>query len=181
MGSMPRANAPANRWIALLGRGEATADGIQDYCRYLARSIDRQGVKLTLVRVDWDGKGWWAALRDLRKESKAWPGQWVLLQFTALAWSRRGFPLGVLAVLAVLRSRRARCAVVFHEPYSSRAARWFDQARGRFQEWIIRKIYKKVEKSIFPEPLSRIPWLTEGKQNARFIPIGANVPNRAIW
>src|ERR1700746_1212382 len=85
MGSMPRANAPANRWIALLGRGEATADGIQDYCRYLARSIDRQGVKLALVRVDWDGKGWWAALRDLRKESKAWPGQWVLLQFSALA------------------------------------------------------------------------------------------------
>ena len=176
MGSMPRANAPANRWIALLGRGEATADGIQDYCRYLAHSIDRQGVKLALVRVDWDGKGWWAALRDLRKESKAWPGQWVLLQFTALAWSRRGFPLGVLAVLAVLRSRRARCAVVFHEPYSPRAAGWFDQARGRFQEWIIRKIYKKVEKSIFPEPLSRIPWLTEGEQNARFIPIGANVP-----
>ena len=176
MGSMPRANVPAKRWIALLGRGEASADGIQDYCRYLACSLDRQGVKLTPVRVDWAEKGWWAALRDLWRESKAWPGQWILLQFTALGWSRRGFPLGALAVLAVLRTRRARCAVVFHEPYSPRAASWFDQARGRFQEWIIRKIYKKVEKSIFPEPLSRIPWLTEGGQNARFIPIGANIP-----
>src|SRR5580692_13142586 len=150
MGSMQRESASARTWVALLGHGEETADGVQDYCEQLARALAPKGVDLKLVRVDWATKGWWFALRQLRRESKAWRGRWVLLQFTALAWSRRGFPLGVLAVLAVLRSRRARCAVVFHEPYSPRAARWFDQARGRFQEWIIRKIYKKVEKSIFP-------------------------------
>jgi glycosyltransferase involved in cell wall biosynthesis len=175
---MTSANAPSNNWIALLGRGESPADGIQDYCEFLARALERQGVELKLVRVDWASKGWWAALRDLRRECKAWQGQWIFLQFTALAWSHRGFPLGALAVLAVVRRRGARCAVVFHEPYSPRATRWLDRARGKFQEWIIRKIYNNVSKNIFPEPLPRIHWLPCGEPKARFIPIGANIPER---
>ena len=46
-------NAPSNNWIALLGRGESPADGVQDYCEYLARALELQGVELKLVRVDW--------------------------------------------------------------------------------------------------------------------------------
>ena len=176
---MLKANAASARtWIALLGRGEATADGVQDYCEYLARALARRGVELKLVRVDWASKGWWAALRELQRECKTWQGQWILLQFTALAWSRRGFPLGVLAVLTIVRRAGARCAVVFHEPYSPPAASWLDRARGRFQEWIIRKIYNNVTKSVFPEPLSKISWLPRGDRRARFIPIGANIPER---
>lgn len=175
---MPRAHAPARNWIALLGHGDATADGIQDYCEYLARALERQGVGLDLVRVDWAGKGWWSALQELRRQSKAWQGQWILLQFTALAWSRRGFPLGALAVLAVVRRGGARCAVVFHEPYSPQAVTWRDHARCAFQEWIIRKIYNSVTKNIFPEPLARIRWLARPEAKARFIPIGANIPER---
>jgi glycosyltransferase involved in cell wall biosynthesis len=179
IGSMPRVNAASARtWIALLGRGDATADGVQDYCEYLARALERQGVELNLVRVDWAGKGWWAALRDLRRECEAWEAQWILLQFTALAWSRRGFPFGVLAVLAVVRRGGARCAVVFHEPYSPEPATWFDHARCAFQGWIIRKIYRSVEKSVFPETLQRISWLPHSAPRARFIPIGANIPER---
>jgi glycosyltransferase involved in cell wall biosynthesis len=175
---MPRVNASASTWIALVGRGEATADGIQDYCKYLARALERQGVELKLVRVEWAARGWWSALRDLWRESKAWRGQWILLQFTTLAWSRRGFPLGALAVLAVVRRNGARCAVVFHEPFRSEVTSWFDRARGSIQEWIIRKIYNSIGKSIFPEPLSRIRWLPSGATKARFIPIGANIPER---
>jgi len=176
---MPRANAASARtWIALLGRGEAIADGVQDYCGYLAGALERQGVELKLVRVDWAGKGWWAALRELQRECKAWQGQWILLQFTALAWSRRGFPLGVLAVLAIVRRGGARCAVVFHEPYSPPAANWLGRARRRCQGWIIRNIYNNVAKNVFPEPLPKINWLPRGAPRARFIPIGANIPER---
>jgi len=112
MGSMPRVHGPARNWIALLGRGEAIADGVQDYCKQLAGALEQHGVELNLVRVDWAGKGWWSALRELRRECKAWRGQWILLQFTALAWSRHGIPLGALAVLAIVRRSGARCAVV---------------------------------------------------------------------
>ena len=178
MGSMPRANASAKTWIALLGRGEATADGVQDYCDYLARALEQHGVTLRLVRVDWSRKGWWPALRELRRECRAWRGQWVLLQFTALAWSRRGFPIGALAVLAVVRRAGARCAVIFHEPFRPDADGWFGHARGMFQEWIIRRIYHGVSRNIFPEPLLRIGWLPRTPFKARFIPIGANVPER---
>ena len=51
MGSMPRAHGPVRNWIALLGRGEADADGVQDYCEYLARALEQHGVVLRLVRV----------------------------------------------------------------------------------------------------------------------------------
>jgi glycosyltransferase involved in cell wall biosynthesis len=172
------ANALSSNWIALLGRGESPADGIQDYCEFLARALKHQGVEMKLVSVDWAHKGWFAALHELRRNSEGWEGNWILLQFTALAWSRHGFPLGALAVLAVVRRRGARCAVVFHEPYSPSATRWLDRARGKFQEWIIRKIYNNVSKNIFPEPLSRIRWLPCDEPKARFIPIGANIPER---
>ena len=175
---MPRAHESPRTWIALLGRGEETADGVQDYCEYLARALERRGIGLKVVRVDWVRKGWWSALRELRRECKAWRGQWILLQFTALAWSRRGFPLGALAVLAVVRLAGARCAVVFHEPFSPEAASWLDRARCWFQESIIRTLYNCVAKNIFPEPLPRIRWLPHNAPNARFIPIGANIPER---
>jgi glycosyltransferase involved in cell wall biosynthesis len=178
MGSMPRAHRPFRKWIALLGRGEANADGVQDYCEYLARALEQHGVGLRLVRVDWARKGWWSALRELRRECKAWQGQWILLQFTALAWSRHGIPLGALAVLAIVRRSGARCAVVYHEPFSPEATNWVDQVRYTFQEWTIRKIYGSAMKNIFPEPLPRIKWLRQGESKAQFIPIGANIPER---
>jgi glycosyltransferase involved in cell wall biosynthesis len=178
MGSMQRESASARTWVALLGHGEETADGVHDYCEQLARALAPKGVELTLVRVDWAKKGWWFALQELRRESKAWQGRWILLQFTALAWSRRGFPLGVLAVLAVVRYGGARCAVVFHEPYAPAANGWFDRARFAFQEWVIRNIYNTVAKNIFLETLSRIRWLPRDPRKAKFIPIGANIPQR---
>lgn len=176
MGSMPRAHGPARNWIALLGRGEAVADGIQDYCKQLAGALEQHGVELKLVRVDWAGKGWWSALRELRRECKAWRGQWIVLQFTALAWSRHGIPLGALAVLAIVRRSGARCAVVYHEPFSPEATSWLDHARYTFQEWTIRRIYDAAMNNVFPEPLPRIRWLQRNASKARFIPIGANIP-----
>jgi glycosyltransferase involved in cell wall biosynthesis len=178
MGSMPRVHGPARNWIALLGRGEPVADGVQDYCEHLAHALEPQGVGLKLVRVDWAGKGWWAALRELRRECNAWQGKWILLQFTALAWSRHGIPLGALAVLAIVRRSGARCAVVFHEPFSPQATSWLDHMRYTFQEWTIRKIYDTAMKNVFPEPLPRIRWLRQTASKAQFIPIGANIPER---
>lgn len=153
-------------------------DGVRDYCEFLGRALERHGINWQVVPVDWKRKGWFGALRELRSESRDYRGKWIVLQYTAFAWSRRGFPIGALAVLSILRRRGARCAVVFHEPFRQGGSRWLDRLRGACQDWVIRRLHRGAAKSIFPEPLERIAWLPRGESKAAFIPIGANIPER---
>jgi hypothetical protein len=80
----------------LLGLRDYPTDGIEDYCLWLRQALARWGVALQLVRVPWAEKGWFYALRWLWQEARAWQEQWVLVQYTALSWSRRGFPIGFM-------------------------------------------------------------------------------------
>lgn len=165
-----------NRIIALLGRKDLPVDGVEDYCRCLAEALARRQVSLELVHVDWDQLGWLAALRKLWRQAAGWRGSWVVLQYTALAWSRRGFPLGAVIVLWVLRRHGARAAIVFHEPFRQGGGRSIDKIRGCCQDWVIRRLYAGTSKCIFPDPLQKISWLPSGSEKAFFIPIGANLP-----
>jgi len=166
-------------WIALLGRRDAPTDGVEDYCTFLGRALAQRGLKLDLARVDCLERGWLLALWRLRRESAAWHGTWVLVQYTGMAWSRRGFPFGALAVLAILRGRGARVAVVFHEPDRQAGSGLLQRIRGACQDWVIRKLYRGAAKSIFTVPLEAIAWLPKMQGNAAFIPIGANIPEKA--
>lgn len=166
------------KWIALLGRQDMPTDGIADYCLFLAKGLARQGIELEQVRVPWAEIGWIGALRRLRRESTGWRGQWVLLQYTALSWSRRGFPFGAVAVLSILRRRGVRCAIMFHEPgrQTESSARWINQIRGTCQDWVIHALYRYSDKAIFADPLGSIEWLPKNETKAAYIPIGANIP-----
>jgi glycosyltransferase involved in cell wall biosynthesis len=164
--------------IALLGRRDSPTDGVQDYCVSLGRALNRRGVEMTIARVDWLNEGWLGALWSLWQSSKAWCGPWVLLQYTGLAWSRRGFSFGAVAVLLILRLRGVRCGIVFHEPHRSRGGRWLDLIRGSCQTWVLRRIYGLASIAIFPDPLETIDWLPRRDSKATFIPIGANIPER---
>jgi len=164
------------RLVLLLGKRDTPTDGVQDYCEYLAQALQRRGIQTEIARVEWHSEGWLPALRKLRAQSSGWVGAWVVLQYTALSWSRHGFPLGTLAVLQNLRRNRLRCAAVFHESRRQGAARRAGQARGVFQDWIIRQIYNGIELAIFADPLNTIDWLPNSDNRAVFIPIGANLP-----
>jgi hypothetical protein len=164
--------------IALLGTRDSPTDGVQDYCEFLSRALDRRDVAMAIVRVDWKKKGWLSSLRELWNSSKAWGGNWVVLQYTALGWSRRGFPFGVVAVLAILRCRGVRCGVLFHEPHQTGGVGWLGWIRGTCQAWVIRMSYALASKAIFADPLEMIRWLPEDDSKGTFIPIGANVPAR---
>jgi glycosyltransferase involved in cell wall biosynthesis len=170
--------AQPTTWLALLGRRDSPVDGVEDYCTYLGMGLARIGIDLGQARVNWADDGWLPALRQLWRESIAWRGSWVLLQYTALGWSRRGFPLGIVAVSAILRRRGARCAVVLHEPYRQKrdGRRWIDRLRGACQDWVVRSLHARAEKSIFADPLEKIDWLPKNDPKAAFIPIGANIP-----
>ena len=166
-------------WVALLGRKDEPTDGVEDYCTFLGRALADCGVELRPVRVRWLKQGWLGALRELWRDAAGCRGRWVLLQYTALSWSRRGFPLGALAVLTVLRRRGVRCAVVFHEPWSQgQTPGWRGRVRGACQDWVIRRLYRRATKAIFTNPLDNIPWLPKDDAKSAFIPIGANIPER---
>jgi glycosyltransferase involved in cell wall biosynthesis len=134
----------------------------------------QDGWALEIVRVPWPQLGWRAALQWLVRESESWRGRWVLVQYTALAWSRRGFPLGLLYVLWILRRHGARCVMIFHDtPYPGN--RWIDHVRRTFQTRIMRAAYNWSDYSVLTFDLDKVAWLPPSHPKAVFIPVGANV------
>ncbi len=176
MESTPRANDAAKRWIGLLGRGESPTDGVEDYCSFLDAALRRQSVGLRSVRVKWAEKGWRDALRDVRKKAEEHPGCWFLVQYTALSWSRRGFPLRVPELIRFLKNHGARCAVVFHDGGPYGAKRMIDRLRRTLQLYVMRRALRLADLCVVTIPLEKALWIPKGSQNVVFIPVGANLP-----
>jgi len=165
--------------IALLGRKERPTDGVADYCTFLSAALSNHGINMETVHVEWDQHGWGGALSDLRRRRANWRNSWVVLHYTAMAWSRRGFPVRFLHVLANVRRSGSRCAVVFHEAVRQPGgARLRDEARGACQDWVIRRAFRAADKAIFTVPVGNIPWAPRNSTKALYIPIGANIPER---
>lgn len=164
------------RIIALLGKRDAPTDAVEEYCRYLGEALQAEDYELIIERVAWDARGWASALRELRRRSSGWSGAWVLVQYTALAWSARGFPLRFLRVLKALKSAGVRLAVVYHdvEPYSG--TRVIDRLRRGAQLRTMRGALALSNVAILTVPAKKLSWI--GNQSAKkvFIPVGANLP-----
>jgi len=80
--------------------------------------------------------------------------------------------------MAILRFRRVRCAVMFHEPYSWEVppTDLLDRFRAACQDLVIRMLYLSASKAIFADPLETVSWLPNRHAKAVFIPIGGNIP-----
>jgi glycosyltransferase involved in cell wall biosynthesis len=183
----PNGQESPKEFIALLGRRDEPTDGVRDYCGWLGRALEERGSSLVEAEVAWAKLGWGRALAELWRQASAWRGRWVLVQYTALGWSSRGFPLGVLAALRVLRRRGARIAIVFHSaepqaPYregtGQAARRSIDRLRRACQCWVMRRASRQAARIILPVPPERTSWLggRGDRAKAAFIPIGANIP-----
>src|SRR3974390_1802528 len=105
--------------FALLGRKDEPTDAVEEYCRYLSGALKAHDIQLDIRRVPWELHGWSASFEALRLMATQWRGRWVLVQYTALAWSARGFPHKALRVFDILKNAGARTGVVFHDvqPY----------------------------------------------------------------
>jgi glycosyltransferase involved in cell wall biosynthesis len=180
MESMPKTNDPAKQLVFLLGKRDGPTDGVRDYCEYLAAALGRRGYLTEIQHVDGVSKGWLSELWKFWSSGREWRGQWIVLQYTALAWSRRGFPFGSLVTLAIAKRRGARCAVVFHEPFGTSGPRTIDRVRCECQNWVVRRLHKIADRSIFPDPLETVKWLPRGDKKTIFIPIGANIPEETV-
>jgi glycosyltransferase involved in cell wall biosynthesis len=162
--------------VTLLGKRDRPTDAVEDYCRLLGAEFERRGIASALVRVGWDEAGWLRGLRELWRAAAAWRGDWVLVQYTALMWSRRGFSLPFIAVLAVLRLRKVRVALVFHDAASYAGKRLVDRARRTCQIAVMKSAYWLAHISIVTVPVREISWLAPRAARAAFIPVGSNVP-----
>jgi glycosyltransferase involved in cell wall biosynthesis len=162
--------------IALLGRQDQPTDGVRDYCAQLQEAFARRGERLAGAEMRWDTQGWLRAAGKIWKESRAWRGRWVLLQYTALMWSRRGFPAGALAVLWILRLRGARLCVVFHDVRNDLTHGWKQRLRVPCQYWTMRKAFRWAACAVLTVPAKQVPWLPRNSERAVFVPVGANLP-----
>jgi len=154
--------------IALLGRKDEPTDAVEEYCRYLGDALQVHEFQMQIRRVPWELHGWRQALRALHLQSAAWRDTWVLVQYTALAWSARGFPLKFPRVLRILKSAGVRVAVVFHdvEPFSS--PRPIDRLRHRVQSRTMRRALELADLAIFTVPLFKLSWLPFVPTNAAY-------------
>jgi glycosyltransferase involved in cell wall biosynthesis len=162
--------------IALLGRRDAPTDAVEEYCRYLGEAMRAHDFSLELVRVSWLEDGWPGAMRELEREAGAWRGCWVLVQYTALAWSERGFPLRFLRVLRILRQAGAQVAMVYHDVLPYQGSRTIDKLRRRAQIHAMNEALRSCDLGVFTVALSKIPWIGKKHRRAVFIPVGANLP-----
>lgn len=169
------------RCLALLGRQDQPTDAVEEYCVHLGDALRAHDVALETARVPWPERGWPTALEELEERAKAWSGAWVLVQYTALAWSERGFPLRFLRVLRVLRRAGARVGMVYHDASPFAGARTIDKLRRRAQIHVMNEALSTSELSVFTVPTSKVAWIAEKKARTTFIPVGANVrePHRA--
>jgi glycosyltransferase involved in cell wall biosynthesis len=162
--------------IALLGRKDEPTDAVEEYCCYLAAALQAHDIQLEIRRVPWEIYGWPEALHALRLHATRWRNTWVLVQYTALAWSARGFPQKVLPALDVLKAAGARVGIVFHdvEPYPG--TRLIDSIRHFFQVRTMRRALALVDLAIFTVPPEKLSWLPGALPRIAFIPVGPNLP-----
>ncbi len=168
--------------IALLGNCDSPVDALDDYVSAMVSALRAHDVTLRPYRVEWS-RFRLAALVPLWSAARAWRGQLVLVQYTALQWSRRGFPVLLLAVLFVLRTRGARIGAVFHDPgpapvrrETHMVKRLVDHVRRVVQVRVMRALEHQSMLSVFTIPTQRVLWLNEETPRQLFLPAGSNVP-----
>jgi glycosyltransferase involved in cell wall biosynthesis len=104
------------------------------------------------------------------------------VQYSHLAWSRRGFPLGALAIAATVRLGRTKLAVTLHDPLPFAGIRARDRIRTFVQLVVMRGLVLLAHRTFVTIDPSVVSW-ADGRIRAAlsFVPVGSNVgvPMRA--
>ena len=162
--------------VALLGRRDAPTDAVEQYCTHLGEALRRHDFAMELLRAPWKERGWPTTLRNLQRTAAEWRGRWVLLQYTALAWSPRGFPLQVPRLIKILRDAGALVGVVLHDAQPYSGSRAIDHLRHFAQQRTMRQMLRSSDLAILTVPLEKLSWIPPTLKKATFIPVGANLP-----
>ncbi|MDX2097120.1 MAG: hypothetical protein SFW36_05035 [Leptolyngbyaceae cyanobacterium bins.59] len=165
--------------IALLGKRDFPTDGVADYCDWLQQALTKQGHEFAILEMPWSKVGWLQAFQWLWDQSQHWQGTWVVVQYTAFAWSKRGLPFAFLLAVLLLRWRGVKLAVIYHDTQGFPGDRWIDRLRRTIQESIMRLSYGLADRVLTTIEFSRMPWLPTPPGKAFLLPVGSNVPEPA--
>src|SRR5467141_1181216 len=149
------------RWVALLGREDEPTDALEDYCKLLAQSLSKKGCSLEISRIAWAEQGWRRALRDADKRFAEQRDGWALVQYTPLAWSRRGFPLRFASMIDGLKGTGIHVLIVFHDPEPFGGRRCRDRLRRRVQLAVMRRAARLAAKIISTLSPDRVAWMQD--------------------
>jgi len=166
----------AQRLIALLGRRDEPTDAVEDYCRYLGQALVAHNIQFEIRRVPWNQHGWRASFEALRLQAKVWRGTWILVQYTALSWSERGFPRRFIKVLRELKKSGARIAITFHDAEPFGGTRVVDRFRRMIQLRVMRSAVALADHAVLTVPPEKLSWAGNIPEKFSFIPVGANLP-----
>jgi glycosyltransferase involved in cell wall biosynthesis len=166
------------RWVALLGREDEPTDALEDYCKLLAQSLHKRGYSLEISRIAWAEQGWRRALKDAEMRFAEQRGGWALVQYTPLAWSRRGFPLRFARIIDVLKVAGLHILIVFHDPEPFGGRRFRDRLRQRVQLAVMRRAARQADKIVSTISPDRVPWMQDPAIRAKtlLLPVGSNLP-----
>src|SRR6266849_5863485 len=166
------------RWVALLGREDEPTDALEDYCKLLAQSLHKKRYSLEISRIAWAEQGWRRALRDADKRFAEQAGGWALVQYTPLAWSRRGFPLRFAGMIDGLKGAGIHVLIVFHDPEPFGGRRCRDRLRRRIQLAVMRRAARLADKIVSTISPDRVPWMQDPAIRAKtlLLPVGSNLP-----
>ena len=168
----------SQQWVALLGRKDEPTDAVEDYCRLLARSLHKKGCSLEISRVPWVEQGWRRALGGAGERFAEQRGGWILVQYTALAWSRRGFPLRFVSLIDRLKRAGGHILIVFHDPEPFGGRRLRDRLRRHVQLAVIRRAARLADKIVSTISPDRVPWMQDREIRVKTLslPVGSNLP-----
>ena len=170
------------RCVALLGRRDEPTDAVEEYCHYLGEALEAHGISFEFERIPWCEIGWRKALARMARRAGDWKNAWILIQYTALAWSRRGFPLRLLGLIRFLRKHGLRCGVVFHDAQPYYGSRLVDRVRRQLQIYTMRETVRLADLAVLTIPREKAQWLPASARNVVFIPVGANLPSpETVW
>jgi glycosyltransferase involved in cell wall biosynthesis len=168
----------SQNWIALLGRQDEPTDALEDYCHLLAGALGTKGCSLELFRICWAEKGWKQSLMELGEHVASRRGAWALVQYTALAWSRRGFPVRFISVIRYLKSAGLKVVIVFHDPQAFPGYRLRDRIRRQLQLAVMRHTTRLADKIVSTVSIERVSWMQAQLVRTKVlsVPVGSNLP-----
>lgn len=161
-------------WL-LVGRNDRPTDGVRDYCRELARACGASGVSVRVVDVPWYSHGWLRALHGLRRELGKHRPDWVVVQVTHLAWSRRGFSAGMILPAIASRAAGVRVAAMIHDPSGFGGSRVVDRARRAAQHASMKLLTLLTDPLFVSVDPAVVPWLDRHRDRVQRLVVGSNV------
>lgn len=178
MAEPSRVPASHQRLIALLGKQDQPTDALEDYSRLLAGALKDKHRSLELVRVEWAGQGWRSVLKQLAATLAGRQGDWVLVQYTHLAWSRRGFPIEFPRLIRVLIRSGVNVLIMFHDPSPFGGSRLRDRVRRQVQLAVMQRAARLAHRIVSSISPDRVPWMQKSPLRGKIlaIPVGSNLP-----